>query len=174
MALTLTITRSVVPRSMLHVSICTFASNRPHVLLMIRLAGSDQREERGRHHTDRCNETDLDFSPAAFSQLADLSVGRLSDMTWSRAWITTVHSTIILLDLIGLLYFSDCHVIIAPSALSAQTRTCSSLSRWLLCIVLYSFCSYNSQDRSYWNFIERYPVGCPGLSGMSNMSRPSS
>ncbi|KAI0304887.1 RlpA-like double-psi beta-barrel-protein domain-containing protein-containing protein [Russula brevipes] len=32
-----------------------------------------------------CQETDLDFSPAAFSQLANQSVGRLSDMTWSWA-----------------------------------------------------------------------------------------
>jgi hypothetical protein len=33
-----------------------------------------------------CNEeTDLDFSPAAFSQLADQSVGRIFGMTWSWA-----------------------------------------------------------------------------------------
>ncbi|KAI0274638.1 plant expansin [Gloeopeniophorella convolvens] len=32
-----------------------------------------------------CGETDLDFSPAAFSQLADPSVGRLSGMTWTWA-----------------------------------------------------------------------------------------
>jgi len=35
--------------------------------------------------TDRCvgcKVTDLDFSPAAFSQIADQSVGRISDMTW--------------------------------------------------------------------------------------------
>ena len=38
--------------------------------------------------TDRCvgcAETDLDFSPAAFSQLADLSVGRLDGVTWHWA-----------------------------------------------------------------------------------------
>ncbi|KAH9922488.1 plant expansin [Fomitopsis serialis] len=35
--------------------------------------------------TDRCTgcaTTDLDFSPSAFQQLADLSVGRLHGMTW--------------------------------------------------------------------------------------------
>ena len=32
-----------------------------------------------------CKETDLDFSPAAFDQLADESVGRLSGMTWTWA-----------------------------------------------------------------------------------------
>jgi hypothetical protein len=32
-----------------------------------------------------CCEDDLDFSPAAFSQLAALSVGRLDDMSWSWA-----------------------------------------------------------------------------------------
>ncbi|KAI0051774.1 hypothetical protein FA95DRAFT_1484942 [Auriscalpium vulgare] len=38
--------------------------------------------------TDRCAacaETDLDFSPAAFKELADPSVGRLSGMTWTWA-----------------------------------------------------------------------------------------
>ncbi|KAH8998968.1 expansin family protein [Lactarius hatsudake] len=38
--------------------------------------------------TDRCEacaETDLDFSPAAFSQLADISVGRLDDVSWHWA-----------------------------------------------------------------------------------------
>ncbi|KAH9064220.1 hypothetical protein EDB87DRAFT_1680889 [Lactarius vividus] len=38
--------------------------------------------------TDRCEasaETDLDFSPAAFSQLADISVGRLDDLSWHWA-----------------------------------------------------------------------------------------
>ncbi|KAI0257560.1 RlpA-like double-psi beta-barrel-protein domain-containing protein-containing protein [Lactifluus subvellereus] len=38
--------------------------------------------------TDRCEacaETDLDFSPAAFSKLADPSVGRITGMTWSWA-----------------------------------------------------------------------------------------
>jgi expansin (peptidoglycan-binding protein) len=38
--------------------------------------------------TDRCEscgDTDLDFSPAAFAQLADLSVGRIDGMTWSWA-----------------------------------------------------------------------------------------
>ena len=36
--------------------------------------------------TDRCvgcAEWDLDFSPAAFSQLADESVGRIHGMTWT-------------------------------------------------------------------------------------------
>lgn len=35
--------------------------------------------------TDRCTgcaETDLDFSPSAFDQLADETVGRISGMTW--------------------------------------------------------------------------------------------
>jgi expansin (peptidoglycan-binding protein) len=35
--------------------------------------------------TDRCGGcalTDLDFSPSAFNQLADFSVGRISGMTW--------------------------------------------------------------------------------------------
>ncbi|KAI9445201.1 expansin family protein [Lactarius indigo] len=38
--------------------------------------------------TDRCEacaETDLDFSPAAFSQLADISVGRLGGVSWHWA-----------------------------------------------------------------------------------------
>jgi len=38
--------------------------------------------------TDRCVGcaiTDLDFSPSAFSQIADQSIGRISDMTWD--WI---------------------------------------------------------------------------------------
>lgn len=38
--------------------------------------------------TDRCTGcaiTDLDFSPSAFSQLADQSVGRISGMDWD--WI---------------------------------------------------------------------------------------
>ncbi|KAI0330553.1 hypothetical protein GY45DRAFT_1323494 [Cubamyces sp. BRFM 1775] len=38
--------------------------------------------------TDRCTGcavTDLDFSPSAFSQLADFAVGRLHDMTW--VWV---------------------------------------------------------------------------------------
>ncbi|EDR15021.1 expansin family protein [Laccaria bicolor S238N-H82] len=36
--------------------------------------------------TDRCEGcaiTDLDFSPSAFNQLADFSVGRISGMTWT-------------------------------------------------------------------------------------------
>lgn len=32
-----------------------------------------------------CNETDLDFSSGAFGHLADLSVGRLYNMTWTWA-----------------------------------------------------------------------------------------
>lgn len=38
--------------------------------------------------TDRCvacATTDLDFSPSAFQQLAELSVGRLYGMTWEWA-----------------------------------------------------------------------------------------
>ena len=38
--------------------------------------------------TDRCvacATTDLDFSPSAFQQLADLSQGRLYGMTWDWA-----------------------------------------------------------------------------------------
>ncbi|THV04868.1 hypothetical protein K435DRAFT_648418, partial [Dendrothele bispora CBS 962.96] len=38
--------------------------------------------------TDRCEGcaiTDLDFSPSAFSDLADFGVGRLSGMTW--VWV---------------------------------------------------------------------------------------
>lgn len=38
--------------------------------------------------TDRCEacaETDLDVSPAAFSQLADISVGRLDEISWHWA-----------------------------------------------------------------------------------------
>ena len=38
--------------------------------------------------TDRCEAckiTDLDFSPTAFSQLADQSIGRISGMTWN--WV---------------------------------------------------------------------------------------
>ncbi|KAI0002027.1 plant expansin, partial [Russula vinacea] len=39
--------------------------------------------------TDRCGGcatgTSLDFTPSAFSQLADQSVGRLFDMTWTWA-----------------------------------------------------------------------------------------
>ncbi|KAF8507106.1 RlpA-like double-psi beta-barrel-protein domain-containing protein-containing protein [Russula emetica] len=30
-----------------------------------------------------CNETSLDFSPAAFSELADQAIGRLYDMSWT-------------------------------------------------------------------------------------------
>lgn len=38
--------------------------------------------------TDRCEAckiTDLDFSPTAFSQIADQSIGRISGMTWN--WV---------------------------------------------------------------------------------------
>ena len=34
---------------------------------------------------DSCAETDLDFSPTAFSDLADLSVGRLEGVDWHWA-----------------------------------------------------------------------------------------
>lgn len=61
---------------------------RPQGLLTIVFCVSDQGKSVTTTVTDRCEgcqETDLDFSPAAFSQLAALSVGRLDDMSWSWA-----------------------------------------------------------------------------------------
>lgn len=56
-----------------------------HQILIFLDAISDQGKSVTVQITDRCTGcalTDLDFSPAAFDELADESIGRLSGVTW--------------------------------------------------------------------------------------------
>lgn len=62
---------------------CLISRSRNHINFLILLL--DQGKSVEITVTDRCTgcaETDLDFSPSAFTQLADESVGRISGMTW--------------------------------------------------------------------------------------------
>lgn len=74
--------------SRLTVSYCIFTSPSPPSLLSSSICISDEGKSVIVMVVDRCtgcNETDLDFSPSAFGQLASLSVGRLYNMTWTWA-----------------------------------------------------------------------------------------
>ena len=64
----------------------TTSSVQPHVnLIFLFQDGGNSVEVIVTDRCEACKETDLDFSPSAFTQLADQSIGRITGMTWE--WV---------------------------------------------------------------------------------------